>query len=445
MAAPTPISLACAATAGCPTSARFRQRWESRSWPVVLLALSAFTAAAQTATVPAGVPLRVQIDHRYRVRSGTHVAGHLIAPVYLIDHEILPVNTPVTGLIRGKLPPARGAKTQALLAGDFTPQGAPDIVFNAIDLPGRPPVSIATDVVQRDAAIIHMRASKKRPSLFQQAKAQLEDRRREAIDEVHHPNLGDRCEKWLYGQLPWHPQMIWTGTEYDAQLTAPAAVPEGHPAPPLPVDDLQGATPTGIIQARLTAGISSATAKKGEPVTAVITRPLLTPDNKEVIVPEGAKMDGFVTQAQTARWFARNGKLRFTFHSLETPGQQQRPVIHGDLSGAEAAPGDHVQISEEGTAQATSGPGKYLAPMALGVLATTTFGDDAGQAGNSAVVSNGFGLVARVAAIAAANPYVARSFAFFALSKSIYSRWIEKGHEIEFPKDTRLEVTLNQR
>jgi hypothetical protein len=48
----------------------------------VLSVLGTLPAAAQT-TIPAGVPLRIEVDHRYRVRPGTRIEGHLIAPDYV--------------------------------------------------------------------------------------------------------------------------------------------------------------------------------------------------------------------------------------------------------------------------------------------------------------------------------------------------------------------------
>jgi hypothetical protein len=47
--------------------------------------------------------------------------------------------------------------------------------------------------------------------------------------------------------------------------------------------------------------------------------------------------------------------------------------------------------------------------------------------------------------MAASNRGLAQGFAYFALSKSIYKRWIAKGHEVSFPKDTRLEIELSER
>jgi len=41
---------------------------------------------------------------RYRVRAGTRIDGHLIAPIYSVDRKVLAVNTPVSGMILGAHP-----------------------------------------------------------------------------------------------------------------------------------------------------------------------------------------------------------------------------------------------------------------------------------------------------------------------------------------------------
>jgi hypothetical protein len=237
--------------------------------------------------------------------------------------------------------------------------------------------------------------------------------------------------------------------------------------------------PTGTLEARLTLALDSASAKDGAPVNAVLTKPLLDPARQEVILAEGAQLTGSVLQAKPARWFARNGKLRFTFHQIEqqpgmaaqaapsqpsneiepqsqpatqaSPRQQSAPQlvsrpIHGQMTAAEAAPGQDVSVDAEGGAKAGSGKNKYLAPLALGVLAASSMnGDEASDIFKNGVVSNGFGLVARIVTMAASNRSLAQGFAYFALSKSIYKRWIAKGHEVSFPKDTRLEIELSER
>lgn len=405
---------------------------------VLAAGLAPLSLAAQTATIPAGVPLRVQIDHRYRVHAGARIEGHLIAPVYLIDHAVLPLNTCVSGTILGMQRDPKQSRVRALLDGQFTPPAVPVVRFDLLRLPGGGTLPIQTAVTERDTTVVTMSAGTK-PGL----RAIVEARKREAIGTLHHPNLGDRLEKWIYAQLPWSPPTIWTGSEYDAELTVPVTVP-GPQSAPLPEATLHG-TPTGVIEARLLTPLNSATDRHGAAVTAVLTHQLLTPDGMQVLFPEGAKMTGFITLARPARWFARNGRLRFIFGSIER--QDAVPaVIHGQLAAVETSPGAHIKLNEEGTAKSSSGPGKYLAPIALGVLATSAFdGDATSNPIHSGVDSNGIGFAARILVMSSANVILLHTFAVYAVSKSIYFRWIARGHEIDFPKNTRLLILLNAR
>ncbi|MFP5229579.1 MAG: hypothetical protein ACLGXA_18350 [Acidobacteriota bacterium] len=393
-------------------------------------------------TIPAGVPLRVQIDRRYRVRAGTRIEGHLIAPVDHIDHVVLPVDTRVTGTILGMQRDPGQSRARALLDGQFTPPAVPAVRFDSLRLPNGTTLPIQTAVTQRDAAVVTMSASKKK-GLRAQAAGILKDRKHQAMETLHHPNLGDRLQKLLYAQLPWSPPTIWSGTQYDAELTSPVMIPGPQPSP-LPVATLHG-TPTGVVDARLLTPLDSASDRHGAPVTAVLTQPLLTSDGKQVLFPEGAKMTGIVTLARPARWFARNGQMRFTFRSIER-SDAAPSVIHGQLAAAEAAPGANVKLNDEGTAKSSSGPGKYLAPMALGAMAASAFDSDAtANPAHSGVDSNGFGFAARLLVMTSANATLLHTVAVFAVSKSIYYRWIARGHEVDFPKNTRIQIQLNSR
>jgi hypothetical protein len=405
---------------------------------------------AQVATIQAGVPLRVEIDHRYPIKAGTHLEGHLIAPVYLVDHQVLPVNTRISGTIITTHPVSKGIRTDALLNGDFTPLATPEVQFDHLTLPNGDVSEITTHAVQRDASVVRMRSQGKRPSIKDQAVEQIKQRKQDALDTVDKPGKADRVRRFLYAQLPYHPQVIWSGTQYDAELTQPLPIPQQNAPTPLPLQPLGDGPPKGIIEARLTQDLGSATVKQGASVNAVLTKPLLDPTQKEVVLPEGTHLTGSVLQAKPARWFARNGKLRFAFRSIELPaGSEQQAMehtVHGLMTAAEAAAGQDVSVDSEGGAKAGSGKNKYLAPLALGVLAASSMdGDEASDVFKNGVVSNGFGLVARVVTMAASNRGLAQGFAYFAVSKSIYKRWIAKGHEVSFPKDTRLEIELSER
>jgi hypothetical protein len=433
---------------------------------------------AQVATVSKGVPLRVEVDHRYPLKVGTHLEGHLIAPVYLVDHQVLPVSTHVSGTIVATHPVSKGARTDALLNGDFTPLATAEVQFDHLTLPNGNVAEIATHVVQRDASVVRMRSSGKRSSIKDQVTEQIKRRKQDALDTVTKPGKSDRVRRYLYAQLPYHPQEIWAGTQYDAELTQPFPIPQQNAPAPLPLQPLGDRMPTGTLEARLTQNLDSATAKDGAPVNAVLTRPLLDPMRKKVVLPEGTRLTGSVQQAKPARWFARNGQLRLTFRQIElppgsaaqgTPGQASNETdpqprkqasshkestpqllsrsIHGQMTAAEAAPDQNISVDTEGAAKAGSGKDKYLEPLALGVLAAFSMNQLKGKKGvlRNGAVSNGFGVIARIATMAASNRTLAQGFAYFALSKSVYRRWIAKGHEVTFPKDTRLEIELSDR
>lgn len=409
---------------------------------LLAVSLIQLSLAAQSVTIPAGVPLRVQIDHRYRVHAGARIEGHLIAPVDLIDHTVLPVNTRISGTILGMRRDPGQSRVRALLDGQFIPPAVAAVRFDSLRLPGGVTLPIQTAATQRDATVVTMSTGKK-SGLRAQARDLLKAQKQQALDTLHHPRLGDRIEKLLYAQLPWSPPTIWTGTEYDAELTAPFTISGPQPAP-LPEGTLHG-TPTGVVEARLITPLNSATYRQGTPVIAVLSQPLLTPDGKQVLFPEGARMTGLVTVSRPARWFGRNGQMRFIFRSIAR-GDAAPTIIHGQLAAAEAAPGSHTKLNEEGAASSSSGPEKYLAPLALGVLATSAFdGDATSNPVHSGVDSNGFGFAARILVMTSANAVLLHTFAVYAVSKSIYFRWIARGHEIDFPKDTRVKILLNVR
>jgi hypothetical protein len=422
------------------------------------------TVQSQQATIPSGVPLRVQINKRYPLKVGTKVEGHLIAPVFLIDHEVLPVNTQVSGSVIATHPVSSSERAAALLDGDFTPLVTPELRFDQITLPDGTVQSISTEVLQRDGSVVRMKPSSKRPSLTQQAEEQIKQREHDTLDQFTKPGKSDRLLRILFSELPYHPQRIWAGTQFDADLTAPLTFLQKNAPAPLPVQPLADTSLTGVIEARLTRDLSSKNAKQGELVDAVLTRPLLDGTKKQVLLPEGTHVEGVVLQANPARWFARNGKLRFTFRRLEMPAafttQTEQPQvsaqlstapasadhsIHGRMISSEANRSQNVQIDSEGGAKATGGSNKYVAPLVLGLFAASaSLGDDDNVVKNG-VVSNGFGILARLATMATADRNIAQGFAYYALSKSIYKRWIARGSELTFPKNTRLQIELSER
>lgn len=414
---------------------------------------------AQEATLAPGTALRVELDHRVRIHVGASVTGHLSEPVYLVDHQVIPKGALVYGTIRGTHPGPRGEHVRQLLAADFTPLRVPNVVFTSLTIPATAAtasrtVLIEAPAVQTDASVLTLGTRKQRQSIKAQLTGVIKQRVQEAKDTLRHHQFTEIVEKWAVGQLPYHPEILWSNARFNADLAMPADVPD-TPHPDVPTEDLRGHLPAGTLYARLLSSLTSETAKRGDPVEAIITRPLFSPDGAHLLVPQGTHISGVIVRTRPARTFGRNGDLRFAFRNLDLPTENAGPElteIHGRLSGAETAPGQHVTIDEEGQVQAGDGPGKYAEPIVLALLAGAARGDpdhrgggDGVGPGAQTVSSNGFGLIARVVSLSTQNTQVLQGFAYYSLAKSLYFNFVAKGHNTTFPHDTEIEVTLSER
>src|SRR5271170_4219841 len=125
---------------------------------IALAALFAATVATTTGSafaqdlapqsaelVPAGVPLRVQLDKSYPMKVGTRIEGHLTEPVYLVDHIAVPADSKVYGAIIGKHGVDRQVRTAAMFNGDLTPLKNADVTFSALETPDGRHFDIETD------------------------------------------------------------------------------------------------------------------------------------------------------------------------------------------------------------------------------------------------------------------------------------------------------------
>lgn len=414
---------------------------------------------AQDATLPAGTALRIEIDQRARIRIGAPIHGHLTESVYLVDHEVIPAGALVSGTIQSLRPGPKKQHVQRLLAADFTPPKIPNAVFDTLTVPATATrsarvISISAPAVETDARVLTLGTKKQKQSIKAQAIGLVKQREQDAKLVLKQHRYTEIIEKWAVGQLPYHPEILWSNTRFNADLATPATLPD-TPHSDLPLEDLRGRLPEGTLHARLVSSLTSQTARRGDPVEAIITRPLLSADGSRLLVPQGTHLYGVVVQAKAARSFGRNGDVRFAFRNLDLPtadGAVKLTEVHGRLSGAETAPGQHVTIDEEGQAKAEDGPGKYAEPIVLGILAGVASPDhdhpgDATGVGPGAqtVSSNGFGLIARVVSLSTQNTQVLQGFAYYSLAKSLYFNFVATGHNTTFPHDTEIEVTLSER
>jgi hypothetical protein len=391
--------------------------------------------------IPSEIPLRLEIARTLTLKPGEPFHARLVEPVYGPDRLLLPAATTAQGVISTTPAADRGVRVNAKLDGDFTPLRVPVIRVTELSLPSG--VHLPVDAIgqMRNAATISLAAHPPSTSLAGRIKAIAHAQIQQIHDMIHNPHKGDWAKQLLYSQLPYHPQRVWAGTQFDAVLREPLRLPVASASPPMPTADDVDLT-SGRMQARLTSGVSSRSAKHDDAINAALIRPFCDAQGR-VMLATGTQLHGVVLQARAARWFARNGRLRFDFRSIDTPSAAGQH-IESSLSSIQGQRGQNVAIDAEGGTRAQPDKGRFAAPLVLGALATVAAGGDNDDILQHGVTSNGFGIVARVVTMATASRDASLGFAIFATAKSVYRRFIARGHEVSFPTNTELSIDLSK-
>jgi hypothetical protein len=419
-------------------------------------------APQSTELIPAGVPLRVELDKSYPMKPGTRIQGHLTESVYLIDHVAVPADSKIYGTITGKHSVSRQARTAAMFNGDLTPLKNADVTFSDLETPDGRHFSIDTDATERTARVVRMETPDQAPrrSFGQKIAAAFRWTKRETGAAFSSPHKMDTAKQALYAQIPVHPQELWAGTQFDAELKQPLELTGQDVPAPVPAADLNELKLTGNIEARLVDPVDSNTATTGMPVEAVLTQPLFETEastpvevadatvpasaqpHGKLLLPEGTHLIGSVVEAKPAGMWGHNGSLRLTFRKAELPEGDER-VVHGRVVAVESVKSDRVQIDNEGQIKA-NGSNRFLAPITLGSLAAVSDSTGAGLI-KEAMTSNGLDLLTRVIGTASGSGGLISGFAYYEVGKVVFDTWVARGHEVVFAKNTRLEIELAQR
>jgi hypothetical protein len=415
-------------------------------------------AQMQTVEIVPGTPLSIGLPRHSPMRSGAQIEGHLLYPVYVGNRVALPAGASLRGRVI-RLDPDRGRRIHSRLRGDFTPFHVPVVQFDQVIFPDDEVQPIFCSDAKDGMVILRLSPppGQKKGSLISRQWSDFKQRVRESTAIFTAPGRGDRLVQFIYTQLPYHPQRIETGTTWTVELAQPLRV-ELDDSPPAaarvsgdagkrgttvspvkdPVTQPGEQTSEWRLRAYLQQTISSAKAKPGDTFQAYVAEPVLNSEHA-VVVPEGSLLTGEITRAKPARSFGRQGKLRFHFKELKLPSGFSQPV-EGTLSGVDSDKSANLQIDPEGGIQPQS-QNRVVVPLLLTFLAGRAFDDDENQTVNSAIASNGFGIVGRVVGIAASSRNVAAGIGIYGAALSFYDLWLARGHDVVFPKDTRVEIT----
>ncbi len=415
--------------------------------PIFFPLLIANVALCQkpTVTLPSGTPLPVQIEDHLPMRVGQPIHAQLIYPVYGDNTLILPAKTIINGTVVA-LRNDHEHRVTAGLRADFTPFRIPVVQFTSITLADGSLLPITTGTATDGAPIYRLVAPPHRNGGF--IHQQWDDGVQVLRDKLAiftAPEKGDRLLQLLYTQLPYHPQRIQKGTAWTVETSEPltlspqaseSTTAESTP-PPAPPAAQSDATPSWIIQAYLREQLSSATSKSGQEIKATVAEPIYNPDHT-IAVPQGATMVGSITKAKAARSFGRAGALHFDFRQLILPNGDAQNV-QASLTGADSASPQKLALDSEGQVKPKP-QDKLIVPFILLTLAARPLDYDHGEnpAGKNALASNSLGVIGFIVGTAAGQRNLAAGIGYYGAAISIYERWIKRGKEVTFARDTRL-------
>lgn len=412
--------------------------------------------------VNSGAPLRVYITRRLHMRDGEEVRAKLIEPIYAFDRIVIPAGVELQGHVTKLDPVSKFVRYQSIVQGDLTPLHWARVQFTEVVMPDGHAVPIKTiDSIGLPTLYAAPRPSKGKMrgnsgilgTARKQASDQIKAKTQDVVDLVRGPNKKEWLEDFLVKKLPYHPQWYRRNTRFDAVLSDPLAFGQAE----FGSDALRAVglpTLESLAQVRLLTAVSSASAKAEMKVEGVLSQPVFSADHK-LLLPEGTLLTGRVRRAQRARWFHRGGQLRFTFDHVEPPtitsaAPLELQRMEAQLAGVESDPRAKVTVDSEGDAKATESKARLLGPLLALVVATRSLDNDvdrnrlgvptsSGNGGGRATAGiSGFGLLGAVAARASRTAGTA--LGFYGLAWSVYSTIISRGKEVEFEKNTAMEI-----
>lgn len=404
-------------------------------------------------TVPKGTPLHVALDDEVRIaKTGQLIQGHVVEPVYAFDKLVVPVGTKVTGQITKIESVSAGKRTAAALDANFTPAHKIQVEFNQMTLPDGKQIPLHTTVTPGSGNVVEfVSAADEHQSKgikdeaaerTRQAKQEAKQEWNDAMKQVKEPGKIHRLERFALAELPVHPQYIDAGTTYFAELQEP--IDFGSETLTSELASSIGATPQdgSVVQARLLTPLSSATAHQGDTVEAIVSRPLF--DRDHLIVPQGSFLEGTVIQVQPARHPGRNGQLRIAFREIQLESGVEKKV-QASLAGVEAQKTQNVKLDSEGGARSTSPSTRFLTTgLAVGLAGFASIGDSGGGdvAHSSAGGAVGYKLIGIGLGLATKSQPLGMVMGVFGAGQSIYGNFIARGHDVVFPKNTAMSISV---
>jgi hypothetical protein len=408
--------------------------------------------------VPAGTPIRIAITKRVRIaRRGAPVRGKVTDTVYAFDQPVIPAGSEVRGHVFRVAPISKLRRTMAFADADFSPAHQYTVTFDTIVLRTGRRLPVVTTATPSTQSLIHVasepaRAARKKNALakaIDSAKQEAKDTYHRAMAEIKSPSKMHRAQQYLLAQLPYRRQYLEPGTRFNADLGKPLDFGPVTRAP----EELGsvGVASETTLHARLAAEVSSATAKHGTPIEAVLTKPVFNAHH-QLLLPVDSRIVGKVMHTKPAGKLHHNGELRIVFEKIETP-EGQTQAMHGSLEGVEVDSAANMKLDSEGGARTTDSKSRYLATgLSLLALAAAVHPEsdpglpdglaDPGERGIAG--GSGFKLVGAIVSLTTDSKTFSSALGFYGAGMSVYSHFLSRGKDVVFPKNTPVEITFEK-
>ena len=180
-------------------------------------------------------------------------------------------------------------------------------------------------------------------------------------------------------------------------------------------------------------------------IHATVAEPIYNADHT-IAVPQGSTIVGAITQAKPARMFGRAGVLRFAFKQIILPSGQSQSVA-ATVTGMDSASPQQLAMDSEGNVKPKP-QDKILVPLLLLAAAARPLDQDHGthhQLGKNAAASNSIGVAGFILGTAARQPNLAAGIGYYGAAIALYERWIKRGTEVAFARDTRIVLQTTPR
>jgi len=387
---------------------------------------------------------------------------------------VVALQLPRLGVLEHEVEP----RTMAYANGDFSPFHKYEVTFDMVTLPNGKQMPISTTVLPGTAEVVHLVSNPDKQNqkgaagrATDRAKSEAKGKIAEAKQQAHEgwqkltaPGKVHRLKEFAVAQSPYRRQYVQPGTRFVAELEGPLDFGAATRTSEQLVAVGNEPVPDSTLKARLVAEVSSATATRGTPVTAVLTEPLYSPTH-QLILPANSRLIGQVVKAKSARKLHHNGELRVIFERIETSDEavqalaqlqmqaqqaqaERSQAMVGNLEGVEVDRRANMQLDEEGGARTTDSKTRYLSSGLAVMLAAATSHTEvehgttemAGPGVRTAAGGSGFRLTGALLSLVAKSTPVSMAIGAYGASMSIYANFLSRGHDVILPKDTPLEI-----